>query len=519
MSTKRKRVPEVEPEKDVPSTSAAKKRKGRMTLAEKERRELEMIKGEYVMSKIRKQRNSEGSTSIVELFLRLPSRRLDPEYYEKVKEPIDITTIQQKLKNPDYSTFDQFCEDVTTFISNTLCYYKVSSSETRESYVKVRLLQEDTDEYKDVLKIEEVFKSAKEKVDSGEYLDEEGEIEEEAVVEEEAVQSEPVTSGSSRDSSPMELDEYLMSDLLGAVLEAVDNTGRLLCPPFRVLQSKEDFPAYYEKIAKPIDLKTIAQNGKDGKYTTMKELKDDLMLLFKNAQTFSGKGSDIYKDADLLKNIVKEKILKLEEKGVHPMRRAKALRLVEGLLTAASNNDNFSEDSEEDEETENDPDPIWKLYWTIRNAVHEKDRSITLADNFLELPSKEYVLSILSHCFTFPICRSYPDYYDEIKAPVSLFMINKRLKSGQYDIKTLVADLMQMYQNAFEYNLESSEVYIAADKLKNLTLTTCKQLVPSLDLSLFESSPIQQSPPKPKSHRAKVKIEMDTDSEGSRVRI
>lgn len=333
-----------------------------------------MAKGNYVMAQIRKHRSSAGNNSVFESFLRLPPRRFEPEYYEQVKEPIDVTTIQHKLKIPEYLTYDQFNDDFMMFIKNNLTYYK-----------------DESEEHKDMMKIQELFEAATAKVKSGEYLDdaedEEGDEDVEETVQEE---EEPEESGtSSRDSTPMDLDHFMLCDLLGAVLEATDNTGRLLCPPFRVLQSREDFPLYYEKIAKPIDLKTIAQNGVNKKYSTMKELKDDLFLLFKNAQQFSGNGSDIFKDAEQLKTVVKEKIARLEEKGVHPMRRAKATRLVDALLTAVAVNENFSEDSEEDEETETNSEPMWKLYWTIRNAVHEKDRNVTLADNFLELPSKE----------------------------------------------------------------------------------------------------------------------------------
>ncbi|KAF1768252.1 hypothetical protein GCK72_000064 [Caenorhabditis remanei] len=493
---RRKRVADAEPEKDVASTSAGvKKRKGRMTLAEKEKRDFELAKGTYVMSKLRRHRNTAGDDSVFESFLRVPSRRLEPEYYEKVKEPIDITTIQHKLKNPDYSTYDEFKKDFAMFIKNNLAYY-----------------QKGSDEHKDMLKIQDLYKTTCEKVDSGEYLDDQDvddtpgapvDSDIEDVTPEESEGAE--TGGeSSRDVTPMELDDFMLCDLLGAVLEATDSSNRILCPPFRVLQSREDFPQYYEKIAKPIDLKTIAQNGKQHKYATMSQLKDDLFLLFKNAQQFSGKGSDIWKDAEQLKQIVKDKIAKIEEKGVHPMRKAKSIRLVDALLTAVAVNDNFSEDSEEDEETENNEEPMWRLYWTIRNAADEKDQSVTLADNFLELPSKE----------------QYPDYYDEIKQPVSIFMINKRLKNGQYDFKTLVADLMTMYSNAFEYNLESSEVCVAAQKLKTLTIATCKQLTPSFDMSQYEPAPASLTPQKPKAtpHRRQIKIEMpDTDSEDSRT--
>lgn len=488
MSTKRKRVADVEPEKDVASTStAAKKRKGRLTIAEKEKREFEMAKGNYVMSKIRGHRNSAGTDTVFESFLRLPGRRQEPEYYDQIEDPIDVTTILHRLKTPDYWTYEEFKQDFDKLISNNMGFYK-----------------EGSEERKDIQKIQDLYKAAQEKVDSGEYLDDQQSQDDSSDdIEDVTPEDEETEEEEEESDAPMDLDDYTLCDLLGAVLEAADSSGRLLCPPFRVLQSREDFPTYYEKIENPIDLKTIAQNGKSKKYPTMKELKDDLFLLFKNAQHFSGKGSDIWKDAEQLKTVVKEKIAKLEEKGVHPMRRAKALRLVDALLTAVAVNDNFSEDSEEDEETEGLAEPMWKLYWTIRNAT---DGEAPLADNFLELPSKE----------------QYPDYYDEIKQPVSIFMINKRLKNGQYDFKTLVGDFMTMYANAFEYNLESSDVCVAAQKLRNLTIATCKKIAPALDMAQFEPAPpTPVSPPKNKTpaHRRAVKMELpDTDSEeGSRT--
>ncbi|KAK6057679.1 hypothetical protein COOONC_04764, partial [Cooperia oncophora] len=100
-------------------------------------------------------------------------------------------------------------------------------------------------------------------------------------------------------------------------------------------------------------------------------------------------------------------------------------------------------------------DPLWKLYWTVRNAPNEKDRETNLSDPFLELPSRSY----------------YPDYFDEISRPMSLFMINKKLKRNDYKtFEELFKDFMQVFENACEYNMESSDIYIAAQKLQNLTI-------------------------------------------------
>ena len=41
----------------------------------------------------------------------------------------------------------------------------------------------------------------------------------------------------------------------------------------------------------------------------------------------------------------------------------------------------------------------------------------------------------------------YPDYYDEISSPMSLFMINKKLKGGKYtDLESVLKDFLQVWE-------------------------------------------------------------------------
>ncbi len=52
---------------------------------------------------------------------------------------------------------------------------------------------------------------------------------------------------------------------------------------------------------------------------------------------------------------------------------------------------------------------------------------------FIEFPKKNEFLSY------------YPDYYDEISSPMSLFMINKKLKGGKYtDLESVLKDFLQV---------------------------------------------------------------------------
>ncbi|KAI1728891.1 bromodomain-containing protein [Ditylenchus destructor] len=256
--------------------------------------------------------------------------------------------------------------------------------------------------------------------------------------------------------------EERLEAVLASLLTLTDNQNRLLCPPFRVLDSRENFPIYYDHIKNPIDMKMIAQNIRDEKYTTWAAFEADIKLMCKNAKAFNEPGSTIYKDASRLQTHCSAKREEFMMRKFTAKEIAHHKELIDELLRqeeASGGYDEFSEDSEEDEDSENDKDPKWVLYWTIRNF--EVVDGHPLCEQFLELPSKNY----------------YPDYYDEIQKPMSLFMINKRLKQSSYkDLVELVEDLRMVFRNACTYNLEDSDIYKAAVQLEQITLDTAESL-------------------------------------------
>ena len=133
-------------------------------------------------------------------------------------------------------------------------------------------------------------------------------------------------------------------------------------------------------------------------------------------------------------------------------------------------NPGLSEDSEEDEETVKNPSILWVLYWAVRN-LDKNASGATLADPFLELPNKQH----------------YPDYYDDIQNPMSLYVINKRLKSGHYkSLQDLVDDMLLICYNARCYNLESSGYHKAACKLEKFIAKRARQLDPSIVINIAE---------------------------------
>uniref|UniRef100_A0A915LFE1 Bromo domain-containing protein n=1 Tax=Meloidogyne javanica TaxID=6303 RepID=A0A915LFE1_MELJA len=236
------------------------------------------------------------------------------------------------------------------------------------------------------------------------------------------------------------------------MLTLADKDNRVISPPFRVLPTPQEFPLYYEHIKKPIDIRKISENIRAGKYQTWEALKDDVQLMCKNARDFNEPGSTVHKDANTLLRHFKHRSVELAEARRFSPRVISRAEIIDELLNSIESEVNdFSEDSEEDEDSERSDDPRWRLYWAIRNYDV----------NFIELPCK----------------RSYPDYYEEIERPLSLYMINKLLKRGHYaNLDALVKDLLLMFDNAMNYNIEESGIYQAAVRFRHLTLKAAKAL-------------------------------------------
>lgn len=71
----------------------------------------------------------------------------------------------------------------------------------------------------------------------------------------------------------------------------------------------------------------------------------------------------------------------------------------------------------------------------------------------------------------------YPDYYTEVKNPMSLFLINKKLKRGEYaSLKALMSDIYLIFDNARSYNIEKSNIYEAAVRLTKIATTKARIL-------------------------------------------
>ncbi|NXJ00914.1 PB1 protein, partial [Psophia crepitans] len=256
-------------------------------------------------------------------------------------------------------------------------------------------------------------------------------------------------------SSPGYLKEIL-EQLLEAVVVATNPSGHLISELFQKLPSKVQYPDYYAIIKEPIDLKTIAQRIQNGTYKSIHAMAKDIDLLAKNAKTYNEPGSQVFKDANAIKKIFNMKKAEIEhsELAKSSLRIRTPSNLTASKLTGPSSQGKGSVGDERNssnkyyrcslqcsqpktllgvvllnfpffcslcaaaaryEEGESEAEsitsfmdtsnPFYQLYDTVRSCRNNQGQLIS--EPFFHLPSK----------------KKYPDYYQQIKAPISLQQI------------------------------------------------------------------------------------------------
>ncbi|TFK26643.1 peptidase M24A, methionine aminopeptidase [Coprinopsis marcescibilis] len=194
-----------------------------------------------------------------DIFIKKPSKKSYPDYYEIVQRPIAFEDIQSKLAKGLYPTLQAVLEDFELCFGNAQRYNLEGSQVWNDA--------------KDLLK---VANKAYGKLMPRERRDD-------------------------KKSKPPSMIK-LLKTRLQKLVEKTDETGRVLSTEFMELPSRKQWPDYYLTIQQPQCFNNIFKRIKRKEYKNAEEFANDVELIFSNAMKYNLDHTQIWEDALALRN-------------------------------------------------------------------------------------------------------------------------------------------------------------------------------------------------------------------------
>ena len=310
-------------------------------------------------------------------------------------------------------------------------------------------------------------------------------------------------------------DQYkAMLDILNYMYDyRVPADGRDPSKLFHRKVNKRMVPDYYDVIKEPMAMSTIKAKINQREYKSIAEFVRDWALISHNAQVYNMSNSGAYQDALVIKEVVQRELGKMVEENVltaeeaefpflgeipaqedYPMGEAEDGEEVEGSEGEEEDDDEDDELDDSDEEggrrrkrkgargttaiskrerkykdDEDDPDVRKRRGRPPRVDTPLEARIKEILKSMRKFKNASNSLMIYSF-ERLPDKSAMPEYYAEVKNPIALDVIKKKLKRKKYNaVDPFMKDIELMFENAKLYNTDESQVYQDAVYLQKET--------------------------------------------------
>jgi chromatin structure-remodeling complex subunit RSC1/2 len=296
-----------------------------------------------------------------------------------------------------------------------------------------------------------------------------------------------------------------MQNLLNNIYEHRLADGHDPSKLFHRKVNKRMVPDYYDVIKEPMAMSTIKAKINQREYKSIPEFVRDWALISYNAQVYNVPHSGAYQDALVIRDMVQKELAKMvETKAIaeeeatlpflgeiptqedYPMEEGEE---EEGEVEGSDAEEEEDEDEDDLDDSDEEGGRRRKRKGARGTAAIAKRESRKFKDDDddpearkkrgrpprvdtpLEARLKEILKSMrkfknstnslmVYHFERMPDKAQMPEYYSEVKNPIALDMIKKKLKRKKYNgIEPFMKDIELMFENAKSYNTDESLVY------------------------------------------------------------
>jgi protein polybromo-1 len=447
-------------------------------------------------------------------FMELPDQLLYAEYFDKIKVPMCLNSIKEKVEGDSYAGWRAFEKDVLRVFDNARQFNDRSSQIAQDADIMVASFREYGKSLPSDVKTAKI--SAKRK-----------------------------KSSLSSKQSPTEA----MQGALTALDALVADDERWLAGAFTDLPDRLFYPEYFDQIKAPMCLSRIKEKVGCGAYAGWRSFEKDMLLIFDNARRFNDRGSQIAQDADTMEASFREygkslpsdvktakivnrsksmgspeKIAKfkvwqqlcsqtgakgrylakafreLPDQAMYPnyfdiIRQPMCLSIIKEKLDQSSYKDwaafekdillifaNARQYNLPGSQVCLDADALEKAYhgYSVRDqrpssALHDCEERSTESSGYRMQAAWAHLCGYtsvdgryLAKAFReLPDQAMYPNYFDIIRQPMCLSVIKEKLDQSSYkDWAAFEKDILLIFANARQYNLPGSQVCLDADALE-----------------------------------------------------
>mmetsp|Transcript_490 Transcript_490/g.1240 ORF Transcript_490/g.1240 Transcript_490/m.1240 type:complete len:512 (+) Transcript_490:181-1716(+) len=356
-----------------------------------------------------------------------------PDYFDRIKSPMDLGTVRSRVDAGTYSSVDEFVSDVRLTFNNAKTYNRP-----------------ETDVYKMAQEVEVAFDKAWDDMLFKKKQALEAKLAEpppQPPPPAEAAAPPPAATLGGDDD--VEVIPQLTNRIMGQLLKSVKNTEEATHVfNMPVDPEKHGVPDYFAVIIHPMDLGTVESRLDKGMYSDTAEFVKDVRLVWSNAKTYNPPGTPVHNWAAKLEDIFERELRKAcNGPGAN-----------KGAPAVLSRQPTFSGGP--------------KISTAIAQQVAPPEPAET--PELVTKACKPVISSLRSHqhakTFNAPVdLKKYPMYLDHIPRPMDLKTVLKKLDKLEYTtIADCHADVDLIWNNAIAFNGAESWVARNANTLKSL---------------------------------------------------